>query len=208
MHEPALTRSSSGNAPRGLVLMLHGGAEENPDPVGDRNRAWLRSWLMMRGLRSDFHAAGVDIWLLRYRFVGWNHGHAELPSPVPDARWALDEVRRAHGSIPVVMLGHSMGGRTSAAVADDPNVVGVVALAPWFPAGEPVTPLAGKHLAAAHGRRDRITLLKDTDAYVRRATGTAASATLVDMGKAGHYMLRRRRAWNRFAVEQSLAQLV
>ena len=37
--------------------------------------------------------------------------------------------------MPVVLLGHSMGGRTAVAVADDPSVVGVVALAPWLPAG-------------------------------------------------------------------------
>ena len=37
--------------------------------------------------------AFADVWLLRYRVVGWNHGHAEHPSPVLDAHWALDEVR-------------------------------------------------------------------------------------------------------------------
>jgi pimeloyl-ACP methyl ester carboxylesterase len=207
MHEPALTRSSSGDQPRGLVLMLHGGAEQNTDPVGDRNRAWLRSWLMMRELRTKFHRAGVDVWLLRYRFVGWNHGHDQLPSPVPDARWALDEVRRAHGDLPVVLLGHSMGGRTAVAVAADPNVRGVVALAPWFPEDEPVEPLTGKHLAAAHGRLDRITFGGATKRFVDRASAVAESTEMFDMGQAGHYMLRRRRVWNRFAVDHALELL-
>ena len=59
--------------------------------------------------------------------------------------------------VPVVIVGHSMGARTGARVADDPSVRGLVALAPWFPPGEPVAALQGKDLVVAHGRRDRIT---------------------------------------------------
>jgi alpha-beta hydrolase superfamily lysophospholipase len=204
MHEPALTCSPSGDNPRGLVLMLHGGAEHGHDPVDGRSRSWIRSRLMMLETHKELHRAGLDVWLLRYRLRGWNHGHDELPSPVPDARWALDEVRRAHGSLPVVLLGHSMGGRTAVAVADDSDVVGVVALAPWFPEDEPVEPLTGKHLAAAHGRGDRITFGGATKRFVDRAAAVAASTEMCDMGPVGHYLLRRRRAWNRFAVEHAV----
>ncbi len=205
MHVPSLTRSAASSSPRGLVLLLHGGADKGTDPIDESSLSFRRSRWMMAETQHRFHESGVDVWLLRYAVKGWN-GH--LSSPVPDARWALSQVRREHGSLPVVLLGHSMGGRTAAAVADDPNVVGVVALAPWLPPGEPVDLLAGKHLVAAHGRRDKITRFKDTSSFVERARDVAASSTMVDMGGAGHYMLRRRSRWNAVATDNTLRMLL
>lgn len=202
---PHLTRSASGRSPRGLVLMLHGGAETNVEPVGERSRPWIRSRVMMAQVRRTFHAAGLDVWLLRYRFVGWNAGRAAEPSPVEDARWALDQVRAQHGHLPVVLLGHSMGARTSVTVADDPDVHGVVGVAPWFPPGHPVAPLTGKRLVAAHGRADRITNFGATKEFVRRAGPVAASAEFVDMGDLDHYMIRGLRRWNRVARDSTVA---
>jgi pimeloyl-ACP methyl ester carboxylesterase len=184
--------------------MLHGGAEANAEPVTAHSRPWQRSRLMMAQLRRPFHRAGLDVWLLRYRFVGWNHGHGAHPSPVPDARWALEQVRAAHGSLPIVILGHSMGARTGAAVADDPDVHGLVALAPWFPPGEPVEPLAGRHVVAAHGRADRITSFEATASFVRRAEAVAESAELVDMGDLGHSMLKGISRWNAVARDRTI----
>jgi predicted esterase len=205
--QPQLTRRSSGRDPRGLVLMMHGGAEHDLDPVTGLSRPWLRSRVMMAQLGGAFRRAGLDLWLLRFGVVGWNHGHAEHPSPVPDARWALDRARERYGGLPVVLLGHSMGARTAVAVADDPQVAGVVGLAPWLPPGEPVEPLAGKHLVAAHGRADRITSYAATEAFVRRAQRVAASAALIDMGDLDHYLVRGLRRWNAVARTQTLTLL-
>ena len=115
------------------------------------------------------------------------------PSPVPDARWAIDQAAAAHPGVPVVLLGHSMGARTAVHVADHPGVVGVVALAPWLERSDPVRALAGRHLIAGHGSRDKITSARVTRAYVERAREVAASAEFVDMGRLGHYMLHRPR---------------
>ena len=141
--------------------------------------------------------------MLRYRHRGWNGG----TGPVDDARWALAEVRETYGDVPVVLLGHSMGARTAVHVAVDPTVVGVVGLAPWLPADETVDGLAGRHLVAAHGRRDRITSFRATAAYVERARGVAASATLHDMGAVGHYLLRGVDSWNDLAASAALSVL-
>jgi alpha-beta hydrolase superfamily lysophospholipase len=208
VHQASLTKRPVDGSPRGLVLMLHGGADRGTDPIDHRSLAWRRARWMMHEIQGELHDAGLSVWLLRYRVRGWNHGHDELPSPIPDARWALDEVRREHGPLPVVLLGHSMGGRTAVAVADDPNVVGVVALAPWLPRDEPIEAVAGKHLAAAHGRRDKITRLKDTRYYVQRAADVAASSSLTEMESLGHYMLRGRGRWNRFAADNTVKFLV
>jgi predicted esterase len=100
-----------------------------------------------------------------------------------------------------------MGARVAARVADEPRVRGVVALAPWFPPGEPVETLTGKRLVAAHGSRDRITSARATSSYVERARAAGADATFVDMGRVGHYLLRGVRAWNELALGTSLTLL-
>lgn len=207
MPGPELTRSDAGTVPRGLVLLLHGGQEHSLAPVGDRSASWRRTRWMMGQIEGRAHAAGLSLWLLRYTRRGWNAEVSALPSPVPDARWALERARRELGRVPVVLLGHSMGARAAVAVADDPLVAGVVALAPWLPPGEPVAPLAGRHFAAAHGHADRITSLPQTVAFLRRAEPVAASVEMVDMGPVGHYMLRRIPRWNAFAIERARAFL-
>jgi pimeloyl-ACP methyl ester carboxylesterase len=207
MPPPALHRLDAPGRLSGLVLVLHGGQENSHDPVDERSASWRRSRWMQRQIARRVQAQGAGLWLLRYQHRGWNAGPGAQPSPVPDARWALDVVRHELGSLPVVLLGHSMGARTAVAVADDPLVTGVVALAPWLPAEEPVRPLTGKRLAAAHGHADRITSYTATRTFVRRAAAVAAGTELRDMGAVGHYMFRRLRAWNDFAATRSLTFL-
>lgn len=212
MPAPSLTRREqrpgvTGRHPDAVVLMLHGGKADGRTEVDDSSASWKRSRWMMDRIAGPLTSAGVDVWLLRYGVRGWNARRGAVPSPVPDARWALAQVRREHGDVPVVLLGHSMGGRTAVAVADDPSVVGVVALAPWLPPGEPNEALRGRSFAAAHGRSDKITSFRQTRAFCRAAVDVAAEVELHDMGRVGHYMLRRIPAWNEFAVTRSLAQL-
>jgi len=159
---------------------------------------------MQLQLRRPLHRTGLAVWLLRYRVRGWNLGHAEHPSPVLDARWALTEVRARYGDLPVALVGHSMGARTAVAVAGDPLVRGVIGLAPWFPPGEPVESLVGKVLVAAHGQADRVTNPRATEDFVRRAASVADSAEYVDMGDVGHTLLQRARDWNRITLDSSL----
>jgi pimeloyl-ACP methyl ester carboxylesterase len=183
-----------------MVLVLHGGKPRSDRAIGSTSASWRRAAWLRRAIVPQAHAAGLGIWLARYRVRGWNGGSG----PVADARWALDEMRAAHGDVPVVLLGHSMGARVAVHAADDPSVVGVVGLAPWWSADDPVATLAGRALRAAHGRRDRITSFRETSRYVDRARTVASSAELLDMGTLGHYMLAGSGRWHDVALTSVL----
>jgi predicted esterase len=199
MPTPGLSRTEP-DEPRALVLMLHGGAQEGLNQVGPRSASYRRTAAMRRVLEPKLLEHGLGVWLLRFSVRGWNVGAGPEPSPLPDARWALDLAAQEHPGTPVVMLGHSMGARTAVHVADHPAVAGVVALAPWLEPQDPVDTLAGRHLVAGHGSRDRITSARMTRHYVRSAQGVAASARFEDVGRLGHYMLAHPARWNRFAL--------
>ncbi len=196
---PHLSRYDARGHPVALVLVLHGGKDRSPDAVTRRNLSWRRALGLARTVGRSLRDEGVGLWVLRYRSVGWNDDGSDR---IADARWALRQARAELGDLPVVTLGHSMGGRVACHVADDPQVRGVVALAPWLPPSEPVTALAGRELHAAHGRRDQITRASDTRAYVDRAREVTSAASFTDMGDRGHYLLRGITAWNAFAIDR------
>ena len=68
-------------------------------------------------------------------------------------------------------------------------------------------PDEGLSLVGAHGRHDRITSFAQTVDYLERARPVAADVALHDMGPLGHYMLTGAGAWNKVALEASLAML-
>ncbi|SEB28635.1 Alpha/beta hydrolase family protein [Nocardioides exalbidus] len=189
--------------PRALVVVLHGGKPRSRQAVDGRSASWRRAHWLQRTIAPAANDAGVGVWMLRYRERGWNGG----TDRTDDARWALDQVRATHGDVPVALLGHSMGARVAVHVADDPSVVGVVGLAPWWSAEDPVDTLAGRTLKAAHGRRDRITSFKETTRYVERARAVADSVELRDMGALGHYMLSGSTRWHDVATRSTLEVL-
>jgi pimeloyl-ACP methyl ester carboxylesterase len=201
--DPLLTTADVPGDPRAMVLVLHWGKPRSDRVIGPTSASWRRAAWLQRSIVPQAHEAGVGVWLARYRVRGWNGG----AGPVADARWALEELRSAHGDVPVVLLGHSMGARVAVHAADDPSVVGVVGLAPWWSADDPVATLAGRSLRAAHGRRDRITSFRETSRYVDRARGVADSVELHDMGGLGHYMLSGSRRWHDVALASVLEVL-
>ena len=205
MREPRLDVYHEPADPRASVLMFHGGQEHNTADVSNRHASWWRMALMSRSLRRFAAKNDLSLHLLQYRVRGWN-GSAD-PAPVRDARWALDRLQEQYPGVPVVLVGHSMGGRTACGVADDPAVAGVVALAPWLPHGEPNATIAGRHLHVIHGTNDRWTSAQLSREYVERSRPIALSATWTALPGAGHFMLRRLNAWNGFVKNSILTVL-
>jgi len=188
---------------RAVVLVLHGGKADSREA----SRPWHLSAVRMTPFATSLHVQlarqGVAVWSVRYRFRGWNGSAA---SPVQDATRALELVRSTHGDVPVVLLGHSMGGRTALRLAQDPSVVGVVALAPWLPPGEPHR-VKDRVVHLAHGSDDRWTDPRATRAWADKARATARDVVLTEVPRGGHFMLSRVALWNTLALGGVVAAL-
>jgi pimeloyl-ACP methyl ester carboxylesterase len=196
---------SSGSGPVAAVaLVLHGGRERSQAAVTPRQLALKR----MRPFAGHLARAGGDhglaVWTLQHRVRGWNGTER---SPVADAEWALDEVTDRHGDVPVVLVGHSMGGRTAVHVAGHPRVVALAALAPWLPRGEPVVQVAGRAVLVVHGQLDTTTSARLSREWAREAAVVTDPVWWVGVRRDRHAMLWRAGLWHRLATEFTMGTL-
>ena len=175
-----------------LVLLAHGGQEHSDADPHVWRPALLRMWPFALAARSAAPDAAVG--LMRYRFRGWNDGG----DPAADLRAVLDELPPVVSR--VFLIGHSMGGRAVVAVGDHPRVAGVLALAPWLPAGEPLVALRSP-VTFVHGADDTITDPAGTAAYAARLRAAGVTVTTYSLGDESHAMLRRARDWDRLVAE-------
>ncbi|MEU3709185.1 alpha/beta hydrolase family protein [Streptomyces catenulae] len=127
----AALRSGAGRSGRsvsGVALLLPDGS---PDGTG---RPSPLSALAVRPLAGRLaragRAEGLTAHVVRYRHRGWNGGAAD---PARDAAWAVAEVVRRYGDVPVCLVGAGMGARAALHAAGHPAVGAVLGLAPWFP---------------------------------------------------------------------------
>ena len=138
----------------GVVLLLPDG-----EPYSYRrpsSLSYARRLPLARALARAGGDEGLSAHVVHYRCRGWNTTDAHLAS---DAEWAVDEVVRRYGDIPVCLAGHGMGGRAALRAGGHPAVTSVLAMAPWLPADpdaepEPVKHLAGRHVLLVHGTND------------------------------------------------------
>jgi pimeloyl-ACP methyl ester carboxylesterase len=197
--QPILVRQPGAMAVRAVALVLHGGREVSAEPVTAYQLAVLRMVPIARHLASAGEADGLGVWRLRFRYRGWNSrsGGAEEAHPAADVRWAVQQLREHHGDVPIVLVGHSMGGRAALWAADEPGVVGLVGLAPWVTPNEPYKQVIGRRLLVVHGTRDRTTSAKNSKALVDAVRADSdVDATWVHLRGSGHGMLRRAGVWN------------
>lgn len=191
-----------GRAARAAVLVLHGGREHSHERTSRFQLSYVRMLDFSWGLRKA--ATHSAVYMLRYRVRGWN-GEDGAPDPVTDTLWALGQVRERHPGKPIGLLGHSMGGRAAFAVAGQPDVTGVCALAPWLPAGEPLPP-AGRdqRFVIAHGTSDRMTSSPLSKQYAERLRRDGRAVARFELPGARHALMDRPRLWHDFAVRTTL----
>ena len=172
-------------------------------PTGRTQLSYLRMLDFVRGLRR--RSTGCAIYRLRYRVRGWNPGQ-DVPDPVRDAHWALNQLADRHTGVPVALLGHSMGGRAAFAVAGRDDVVGVCGLAPWLPEGEPLpaTVRPGQRFVIAHGTSDQMTSSPLSREYAARMRAAGHQVARFELPGARHALLDRPRLWRSFAVRTTL----
>lgn len=190
---------------RAVVLVCHGGKATSHQAASPWHLSALRLRPFARAIQRAGESAGVAVWTLTYRFRGWNGAEQ---SPVPDARWAIGQIREQHPDVPVVLVGHSLGGRTILHVADEPEVVGVVALAPWCDPDEPVIGVRDREVSILHGTRDRWTDPANSLAFARRAEPLARCVRYLSVRGVGHFMLRRISTWQGLTTGFALSMLL
>jgi dienelactone hydrolase len=184
VQRPSVDHITGPEAARDLVLIAHGGQDRSLAEPHGRRPALLRMWPFAR---VAHHAApDATIGLLRYRYRGWNDLHAHAAE---DLRTTLDRV--ATDVERVILIGHSMGGRAVLRVGAHPRVVGILALAPWLPAGEPLPGLAGRRVVLAHGDSDRMTDPRLSDAFAARLRAAGVPVASIRIAGETHGLLQR-----------------
>ena len=199
---PHLDHRPAEGETRGIAVFCHGGTAASVQPPKERALSLVR----MRAFEQYVHRAtagrGIGTYLVRYRVAGWN---GEAADAFEDVRWAIGQARAEHGSdVPIVLVGHSMGGRAALRAGGEPSVTGVCALAPWTPPGEPVMHLRDQTVTILHGRTDRWVPAKlSADFGVRARRAGARVARFTTAG--GHSMLRQAHTWHTFARDAVLS---
>ena len=199
---PTLDQRAANGETRGLALFCHGGTVTSIEPPKERALSLVRMRAFEHFVHTSAADRGIGTALLRYRVAGWN---GEAADAFQDVRWAIGQLREQHGTdVPIVLVGHSMGGRAVLRAGGQPSVTAVCALAPWTPPGEPVMHLRGQTVAILHGRGDRwvpARLSADFAVRARRAGARVARFTV----EGGHSMVRRSHRWHTFTRDVVLA---
>jgi dienelactone hydrolase len=199
--EPRLEVRLAAEGTRAVALFCHGGTAASVEPPRERALSLVR----MRGIEQFVSAAAADrgltTYLLRYRVAGWNGAAADAYA---DVRWAIDRISAEHGDVPVVLVGHSMGGRAVLRAGGADGVAAVCALAPWTPPGEPVAHLRDRPVVILHGRGDRWVPAGLSAGFAARAHAAGVQVARFTVA-GGHSMLRRAHLWHTFVRDVVVA---
>jgi dienelactone hydrolase len=202
--EPRLLPVATAPQSRGVVLVLHGGARRRENMwVSPAQLSVLRVLPIARRIAREGRSELAVFRLLNSR-RGWETKH----TPVQDVRWALKQIPQILGrTLPVCLVGHSLGGRAALLAAGAPSVASAAALAPWVLPSDDPHGIEGKPLLIVHGSQDRIASPARAAALVARLERRTEVSFVVVEG-AHHAMIRHHREFSRRAAEFAAATLL
>jgi dienelactone hydrolase len=190
--------------PAGVAVVLHGGASR---PHETRVSPAQLSVLRMIPVASRIAHASADrlavLRLLNSR-RGWDTQH----TPVQDVKRALDEIAGRFGAdMGVCLVGHSLGGRAALLSARQPQVQGVVALAPWVLPTDPIEGAGETPIVIIHGDRDRVASPAHSRQIAERLQRDGP-VSYVTVKRGTHSMLRRNDAFDGLAARCAVWMLL
>ncbi|AZM48281.1 alpha/beta hydrolase [Streptomyces sp. WAC 06738] len=149
-----LGRATGAASAQAVALLLPAG-----EGVSSRRPSRLAAasvWSLARRLGRAGRGDGLVAHTVHYRYRGWNGAAADAAQ---DSEWALEEIVRRYGDVPVALVGTDVGGRAALRAAGHEAVVSVLAIAPWLPDAqaadaEPVRQLSGRTVLLVHGTDD------------------------------------------------------
>lgn len=201
---PRLLATTVPSRPRGAVIVLHGGGSRPGRPMVSPAQL---SVLRMVPIARRIARAGRGE-LAVFRLLNSVRGWDAHRTPVRDAHWALDEVAQRLGeTMPVCLVGHSLGGRAALLAGEREEVRAVVALAPWLYPTDAAGGLAGRRVLFVHGDRDRIASPARA-AKVAGGLSPQADVTFVRVAGGRHAMLRHHRRFDGLATGFATAALL
>ena len=203
-NSPRLIPVSEPKNPDAAVLVLHGGASRQGNPMVSPTQL---SVLRMIPIAKRVARAGSKR-LAVYRLLNSSRGWDTRHTPVDDVHWAIDQMHAdLTDRLPVGLVGHSLGGRAAILAGDRPEVRSVVALNPWVYPSDGGADLSGRRVLVVHGTADRIAPLTNAAAAARSLSRTAeVSFVRVDGGK--HAMLGRHDDFDQLAADFAAATLL
>ncbi|MER5890883.1 alpha/beta hydrolase [Streptomyces sp. NPDC001941] len=191
-----------------VALVLPDGEAESAR--GASALAYARSLPTARALARAGREEGLVAHVLRYRGRGWNGTDARLAS---DASWAVSEVVRRYGDVPVCLVGLGMGGRAALRAAGHTAVNSVLAMAPWLPEDdvaatpEPVKQLGGRHVLIVHGTNDARTDPELSYRLAERAKKANRDTCRFEVHSDGHALRQHRSEVQALAADFVLGSL-
>lgn len=181
--------------PRGVVLLLHGGAG-GAEPLGVSSHQPSVLRMVPLAWRLAATTRGLAVVRVLNSFRGWHSSR----TPVDDAVQALDELSGRYGRVPACLVGHSLGGRAAVlAAAERDHVRAVVALAPWVHADDGDA-LDGRRVLVVHGGRDAVAPEPRALAMARRLSARN-EVGVVRIAEAGHALVREHRLVDGLAAD-------
>ncbi|MGB3708136.1 alpha/beta hydrolase [Gordonia sp. (in: high G+C Gram-positive bacteria)] len=184
-------------APEAAVLVLPGGTDFSYRRFSPLQGSAVRMYPFTASIQARF-GPRVRVRQAQYRVYGWNGAQA---SPMPYARAALDRLANSYPDVPVIVIGHSMGGRIAAHLGADPRVTGILALAPWWQFADWQYIRDGVRVRAIHGDADTVTRAPRTRKGIAELAARGFDAEFVSIPGGGHPMLDHVGLWQRQALD-------